>query len=458
MNNLPGDIAHSSLGKITVIAVLVLVMLIPMAMTRGVIADRQTINELARQDIMQSWGSRQLIGGPVLVVPYRVVRVNPYGDRFEDEGEAYFLPQVLSIDVELVPEIRYRGIHEIPVYTARTILSGTFSAIDKTGLAMDGADFDPAAAYFALPVSDARAIRNTPSILAGNVRTSFTAGGARVPGFPTQIVAAAGPALEGSGGDSTINFAVDVDISGTEQLRFLPLGDSTEVTMRSDWAEPSFSGAYLPETREITQDGFIATWRVSSLGRELPSRWRRATYENDSVTNSAFGVDLFQPIGLYQLADRATKYAVLFIGLTFIACFLFEVLIGVRLHPLQYLLVGFANTLFYLLLLSLAEHIGFRWSYLVSALASAGLIATYSASILGGWERATLIAAMLVCLYGFLYLTLNAQSYAMLAGSVGLWLSLGLIMYLTRRIDWYRWSKVEAASNQQADLFARTHG
>ena len=454
MNRLTGSITQSSVSRIVIIAVLVLVMLIPMAMTRGVIHDRQMINQVALQDIMRSWGGRQLIGGPILVVPYKIVRVDPYGDRFEKDGDAYFLPEELSIDVGLVPEIRYRGIHEIPVFTANTKISGEFPRPDKSGLGIETAEFDWPAAYFALPISDARAIRNSPSLQIGESRQEFIAGGAKVPGFPAQIVAAAGAVFENDA--TTIGFSIDIDFGGTEQIQFLPLGDSTTVKMQSAWVSPSFSGAYLPENRQVSEDGFTATWRVSSLGRELPSRWRAATYENTSVQSSAFGVDLFQPVGLYQLADRATKYAVLFIGLTFIACFLFEVLTELRLHPLQYLLVGFANTLFYLLLLSFAEHTGFGWSYLVSSLASTGLIAAYSAKILGGWKRAALIAAILACLYGFLYLTLNAESYAMLAGSVGLWLSLGLIMYLTRGIDWYRWGKVE--DGRQAEFFADQPG
>ncbi len=452
MNRLTGNIAQSSVSRVVIIAVLVLVMLIPMAMTRDVIHDRRMVNQVALQDIMQSWGGRQLIGGPILVVPYRMVRVDPYGDRFEKGGDAYFLPEELSIDAALVPEIRYRGIHEIPVFTASTNISGVFSRPDKAGLGIEAAEFDWSAAYFALPISDARAIRNTPSLQVGESRQDFVAGGTKVPGFPAQVVAAAGAIFENDA--TTTGFSIDIDFGGTEQIQFLPLGDSTTVTMQSTWVSPSFSGAYLPESRQVSEDGFTATWRVSSLGRELPSRWRAATYENTAVKNSAFGVDLFQPVGLYQLADRATKYAVLFIGLTFIACFLFEVLAALRLHPLQYLLVGFANTLFYLLLLSFAEHTGFGWSYLVSSLASTGLIVAYSASILGGWKRAALIAAMLTCLYGFLYLTLNAESYAMLAGSVGLWLSLGLIMYLTRGIDWYRWGKVDDVEGSQAELFA----
>jgi inner membrane protein len=176
---------------------------------------------------------------------------------------------------------------------------------------------------------------------------------------------------------------------------------------------------------------------VSGFGRTYPSRWLSTTDPYQVVDDSAFGVNLFVPIGLYQLTDRATKYAIMFIGLTFVAYFLFEILAGLRLHPLQYLLVGFGNAIFYLLLLSLAEHVGFGLAYMLSAAGSIALIAGYSLAVLGDRRRALTMLGILAGLYSFLYLTLNAESYAMLAGSLGLWLILAAVMYLTRKIDWY---------------------
>jgi inner membrane protein len=188
---------------------------------------------------------------------------------------------------------------------------------------------------------------------------------------------------------------------------------------------------------DITESGFTAEWRTTSLGRTLPAMWLEGNLQPGKVESAVLGIDLFVPIDVYRLTDRATKYAVMFIGLTFVAYFLFEVLGGLKLHPLQYLLVGFGNAIFYLLLLSLAEHVGFGASYLLSAAASAGLITGYSLSILGSRKSAARMLGILSLLYGLLYLTLQAETYAMLAGAIGLWCSLALIMYLTRRIDWY---------------------
>ncbi len=228
-----------------------------------------------------------------------------------------------------------------------------------------------------------------------------------------------------------------LQLNGADSLRISPLGDTTKVTMNSTWPSPSFVGNYLPEHREVSDSGFSAAWQVSSLGRSLPSQWTGKTAIKGNKQQMSFGVDFYQPVSLYRLSLRAAKCAVLFIGLTFVAYFLFEVMAGLRLHPLQYLLVGFANALFYLLLLSLAEHIGFGWAYLASSGASISLVAGYSVAILGRESRGLLMAIILAGLYSFLYMTLKAETYALLAGALGLWITLAIIMFLTRRIDWY---------------------
>ena len=444
-----GALSRSSMVKVAGIGFLVLVLLIPLAMTRGVIDERSNLYNEAKSDIMRSWGGRQTIGGPILVVPWIKVTVDPYADRSEERGEIHFLPESLVIDAELDTEVRYRGIYKVPVYTSSMRINGLFAPTDTTDLGLDGADFDWQRAYIVLPLSDARAIRNAPAIEIAGQTHRFEAGGLLVPGFAPQIVAFLNDTLDEQTRRSAISYSIDLDVSGTETLQFLPLGDSTTVSLRSSWPSLSFGGRHLPETRKVSDAGFNATWRVSSLGRALPARWSSRNPQTDSATESAFGVGLFVPVGLYQLADRATKYGILFIGLTFVTFFLFEALARLKLHPLHYLLVGFANVLFYLLLLSISEHVGFGAAYLVSSFASTSLVTAYSSSILGSWQRASLVTAMLVCLYGFLYLTLNAENYAMLAGSIGLWLILALVMYLTRNIDWFRWGRANENECQE---------
>ncbi len=423
--------------KITVIGILILVLLIPVAMIRGVVEDRVTVNRVAAADIMRGWGDTQVVAGPILVVPGTVVREG-INDRRTVGTRLNVLPETLVIDAALETELRARGIHEIPVYRSTIRISGTFHlpADIAAQHRVDNLDWD--AGFIALAVSDARAIPIAPRIRVGDRDLGFEPGGQRLNGLPPQIVAS----LENANGEALagrdVPFEMELSLNGAESLQFLPLGGSTRVDVRSPWTSPSFSGNQLPQAHEIGEDGFTARWEVSQFARPLPSSWLDGDVQIAPSMQSAFGVDLFTGVGLYQQTLRATKYAVLFIGLTFVAWFLFETMGRLSLHPLQYLLIGFANALFYLLLLSFAEQIGFGPAYALSTVASAGLVVGYSRAVLGGIRPAGMMAALLGALYGFLYLVLKSEDFAMLAGAAGLWVILGTIMYLTRHVDWYR--------------------
>lgn len=437
MQSFVSRLRQSASLRVFTIGALILILLIPLAMIKGVIYERDQTGQSAKLELMRVWGEAQLIAGPVLVLPYKKIHVTNRGEVLEDRRYVVFLPNELNIDATVDPEIRYRGLHKIPVYTSDVRFTGTFSAPDFDGLGIDATRIEWQDAFVALGISDAHAITETPNLILDARTIAFNPAGDHINNLPPQIVAPLGTMLDASHRQESIRFDVALHINGTDTLRFLPLGNTTTAAMRSAWPSPSFVGGYLPENRRITDAGFEANWKISSIGRPMPSRWIAGTSAGKSAETSAFGVDLYMPISPYRLTLRATKYGILFVGLTFVAYFLFEVVAGLRLHPLQYLLVGFANSLFYLLLLSLAEHIGFGWSYVVSCAASCGLIVGYSNSVLGSRLRATIMAAILILLYSFLYMTLKAESYAMLAGAVGLWSSLAIIMYLTRRIDWY---------------------
>ncbi len=428
--------------KVFAIGILILVLLIPLSMIQSVIYEREQMGYTARVDIQRTWGNPQQVAGPVLVVPYDTVHTNSRGEEFTNRHHLYVLPEELAIDGEIDPEIRYRGMHTVPVYSAQLTLRGEFSAawLEESNLAPRNVDWK--GVFVVLAVSDARAITEIPSVSLPDGDVRFAPGGVKVLGFPPQVMAPIGRSIDAEKLRQTIPFSIDLKLNGSDSLRFLPAGDTTSVNLRSSWASPSFSGNYLPEEREVSADGFNASWRVSSIGRDLPSRWTDAAGVGGTSHESYFGVDLYMPISVYRLTERATKYGVLFLGLTFVTYFLFEVVAGLRLHPLQYLLVGFANCLFYLLLLSLAEHIGFGLAYVTSCLGSCGLIIGYSWAVLGNRSSALIMSGVLLLLYSFLYMTLKAENFALLAGTIGLWVSLGAIMYLTRRIDWYGRSKI----------------
>jgi len=446
MQNLISRLPQSASIKVFAIGFLTLILLIPLSMIESVIYEREQMGQVAKADIQRTWGNTQLVAGPVLVVPYDSMHINSRGEEFASRHHLYVLPQNLNIDGNVDPEVRYRGMHTVPVYSAQLKLRGMFSSswLEEMNIAPKQVDWK--GVFVALGVSDARAITEIPSFGLPDDAIRFVPGGNQVSGFPSQVVAPIGRSVNAEKIRLEMPFEIDLKLNGSESLQFLPAGDTTNVSLRSSWQSPSFSGNYLPENREINADGFSAGWRVSSIGRALPSRWTDTSGSGGTAHESSFGVDLYMPISVYRLTERATKYGVLFIGLTFVTYFLFEVVAGMRLHPLQYLLVGFANSLFYLLLLSLAEHIGFGLAYLLSSGASCALIIGYSWSVLGNKRSAIIMTGILLLLYSFLYMTLKAESYAMLAGAIGLWVSLGATMYLTRGIDWYGRASEEPTS------------
>ncbi|MEM9689136.1 MAG: cell envelope integrity protein CreD [Pseudomonadota bacterium] len=436
--------------KAVIIATLTLALLIPVAMVNSTIHDRQSTAREAEASIMQSWGGRQAIGGPILVIPYELNRVTGNGPVTVVTGQLHLLPQTLDVDVSMRTEVRHRGLYQVPVYTAKTAMTARFAPPDTSGLGIADARMLWKNAYVALSITDPRAARRAPTLTLDKQETRFGSGGSRISNLPSQLVASIDRFIEPKNRTQAIDLRIDFDVSGTRQFDIQALGDETTVSMNADWADPSFNGAYLPESYTLSDEGFTAEWRATGLGRALPARWLDGDLQGTPGFQSMLGVELFETVSLYTLTDRATKYGILFIGLTFVAYFLFEVLGGLRVHPLQYLLVGFANAMFYLLLLSFAEHVGFGEAYLLSALASVGMIAGYSHVVLRSRSKAMIMIGILSALYVFLYMTLNAETYALLAGSIGLWVVLAAIMYLTRRIDWYAVGKPANGQKEMA--------
>jgi len=429
--------SRSASVKVAVIGFLTLVLLIPLGMIKGIIVDRQGNASIAMLDIRSSWGGDQTVVGPILALPYKVEMQTVYGSPYSEDKVAYLLAEQLSIKVDVRAEERYRGLHKVPVFSADIGVTGEFGLGELSTLGITSEHVDWSGTKIFLGVSDPKAISKVPVISANNTSANFTTSGEGIDGVPSHLSADLGQVLESTLSESDFAFDISVALNGSGSLQFLPLAENAEVKMSANWPSPSFSGRRLPATREIRDDGFDAAWHASSLGRKLPAAWVGDQAVRVDTVEDAFGAKFIQPIGLYQLVLRATKYGVLFVGLTFVSYFLMEIVGSLMLHPLQYLLVGFANTLFYMLLLSLAEHVGFDIAYGISAAASVALISGYSASILLRRSRAALMAAVLTALYAFLYLTLKAESFALLAGSIGLWIVLAAVMYLTRGINWY---------------------
>ncbi len=419
-------------GKALFIGALVLTLLVPLGMIERLIAERSLTYQAARTEVGRTWGQRQTIGGPILIVPVRP----PSGGYPVANQDFYILPEELDIASDAQVQVLARGIYRVPVYNARVRISGRF-ALPADFPRSDGVESLWDRAVIALPISDARSIREPVRFTAGGGSASFRPGGTRVAGFGPQL--AAQLADLGLGPPSTpFDFSIDVALGGSDWLGFLPLGTVTRVTAKGDWPSPSFRGAYLPEQRSVTDGGFSATWRVLDIGRAFPSRWSQSdphvVASGDAIE---FGAALIEPIGVHEATLRAAKYGVLLIGLCFAAYFAFELLAGLRLHTLQYLQIGMANCVFYLLLIALAEQIGFGYAYLASAGASAALITLYSVAVLHSVQRALPIGALLAALYFYLYVTLRAEDYALLLGALGTFGALAAVMHATRHVDWH---------------------
>jgi len=417
--------------KLVVLGFLVLVLLIPVASVLGLVREREGRACEVREEIGSVWGREQTLGAAVLSLPF------PGGLR--GVSHLHLLPTEVRWSGEVAPRIRARGIFEVPVYEARLSASGWFDVPDVETLEVAPSMVDWNGATLTLGVGDLRGIQDRAELVWGGRRLPFEPGSASGVLVPSglNVVVGGGAVRPGA----RIPFSFELTLRGTETLHFLPLGEMTSVRLASPWPDPGFDGAFLPRERELGPSGFRAHWSVPYFGRGYAQSWRDDESDANALqlaaADSAFGVTLVRPADQYQQTERSVKYAVLFIGLTFTGLFLLELLSSVRLHPVQYLLVGFALCLFYVLLLALAEHVGFLVAYAMASAAVVGLVSLYGRSLLGGWRRVAPLAGTLTALYAYLYSLLVAQDHALLLGAVGLFAVLAAVMYLTRNLNWW---------------------
>ena len=430
---------NSVLFKMVVTGLLILALWIPLLMVRGLIYERQQRRDEVVSQVSATWGRAQILGGPVLTVPYQVHSKDEKGKVSTWTHLAHFLPETLKVDGRLMPERRRRGIFEVAVYRADLHTTGTFHRPSFAEWRIPPEDILWDQAWLSIGVPDMRGIKQGVRLVWGRKVLQLSPGGGVTGLWSTGLRVP----ITGLGRDAekqAYAFAFDLSLNGSQQLKFLPFGKETAVSLRSSWPDPSFSGSFLPDKRTVGTKGFEASWSVPYFGRSYPQQWLEAQRERVvpeyTVGESAFGVDLYLPVDVYQKTERSVKYGMLFLVLTFLAFFLFEVFSPVSLHPMHYLLVGSALCLFYLLLLSISEHIPFGASYAIASAGIVALISGYSMTILRGSRRALTMSGMLVLLYGYLYVLLQAEDYALLLGSLGLFVILAMVMYLTRRVDW----------------------
>jgi inner membrane protein len=439
----PGQTAKTWFGespliKLTVIAVLTLLLLIPSSWIQSRILERQGRQEDVMKEVSDKWSSSQLLEGPVMVLPYKTSTKTQDTSGKTSYKESliniYILPEILNIDSKAKPEVLHRGIFDAIVYSAKIKISGRFSPLElkKSGINPEMIQWDKAKIDFG--ISDLKGLKNNPVIkLAGksyNIEPDFT--DLRL--FTNNLVIL--PDLDPVR-NTSLNFSFDLDLRGSDELRFLHLGKSTTVKLEGNWNNPSFTGRYLPDSRQVTDVRFMATWKMPYFNRPYPQQW---TAENSIMNvksrDASFGVRFIMPVDQYQKTMRSAKYAILIILLTFISLFFTEVIQKRKVHFLQYLLIGAAMTVYYTLLLSFSEQMGFAIAYLIASIATIVLIGFFIAGVLKHRKPAIVFAAILSVFYSFIYVIIQLQDLALLFGSVGLFVIIAIMMFLSARIDW----------------------
>lgn len=420
--------------RLIFLSILVLLMLIPLDMVEGVVQERAARKQEVATEIGDQWGPTQMVGGPVLVIPYEVTETQPKADGTSQNRTirhyASFLPAETRITAKTAVEQRHKSIYEILVYGADIHLSGTFAAPDFARWNIDPSQIHWNEASLALILPGAHALRSI-TVTVDKQPLSIDAG--LLPQHP------AGTGLRGDlalTGPRELSFDVSIGLNGHDALSFLPLSGQSEIEIGSDWPHPDFIGTPLPVSHDIGTAGFTGRWSINHLATGTPMAWRDVDFRLDPASLTAIGVDLAEPGDVHQQTDRIVKYGILVVGLTFGTIFIIGLLKNQRVHLVQYLLIGMSIALFYLLLLSLAEQMPFAWAYLIASLVDIAIVAWYAGATIRrllGFLTGLLLGGV----HLYLYVLLQMESYALLAGTIGLLIILLLVMVATRKLDWY---------------------
>jgi len=418
------------------IGLLLLLLLIPTYLIQGLVTERQLRQQDAVTEVQSRWAGAQTVTGPVIGIPY-LETVSEGGNSSVVKRWAWLLPSKLGISAHVVPERRYRGIYQVIVYTTELQVQGSYESLHLAELNVPADKWLWKEAAVFLDLGDLQGLREEvmlhlsgPGVMAADL--NLMPGKFSTDQFKSSLSAVLPEWLSAASG-SPITFSTMVRLKGTGNLSFVPMGRETKVEASSSWPDPSFTGSYLPDLRTVKDSGFVANWRVLALNRKFPQQWKEGTYD---LGSAAFGVSLIVPVDTYQQTTRSVKYAILIILLTFTAFFLIEWIYRRPIHSLQYILVGFALCLFYTLLLSFSEYIGFNTAYGVAATATIALITWYVGSMLRSAGMCLFIALMLCVQYGFVFTLIQLQDYALLMGSIGLFITLAMVMYFSRKIRW----------------------
>ena len=438
------------LVKVVIIGFLILMLMIPSVMINELVRERSSRKMEVTNEVSSKWGQLQTITGPYIVIPY--LEEIKYTNQASDwkEQRLFYFPQTLEINGDLTPVVKKRSIFKVMLYESEVNMQGSFSSPDLNALKIDPDKVMWNKASLHLSITDLSGIGKRVNLQLGDSPIPMTAAAPAGLQLPSGLMCNLPDTVAKN---AKMDFRISLSLKGSQGIYFSPVGGSNKVKLTSSWPSPKFEGQFLPDTSTISASGFEAEWTVLDINRQIAQQWtennpqvfqnvnpnRNAdsyAYDNTSNNKPVFGVELLDTVDHYTKNARTVKYAFLLITLTFAVYFFCEVLKKQKVHPLQYGLVGAALVIFFILLLSLSEHLGFDPAYFVAASATILLITFYSRSIFSEKKYATVAGGLLVVLFGFIYIILQLEDYALLAGSLALFVIIALIMYLTRKVKW----------------------
>ena len=421
---------YSISARLIIIGFLVMLLLIPSFMIRTLIRERQDRRDDAISEVSEKWGQTQTITGPILSIPYTKYFTTEDNETSTKTMYTHILPDFLEIDGTIHPEVRNRGIYEVVLYNSELHFNGKVLIPDLGDLKIPTKDIIWKNAFISVGITDMKGIEELITFEIDD--DDYLANS----GIETNdvIISGVSKIINNIKPNHDFEFSFNLNINGSNGLTLTPVGKETNVTISSDWISPSFIGHFIPTDHEINENGFTANWKVLHSNRNFPQKWVGSKHK---IEEFSFGVDLLMPVDEYQKNMRTAKYAFMFISLTFLSFFMIELLNKKVIHPIQYLLIGFSLLVFYSLLLSISEHISFKYAYLISSIATIALISTYTISFLKSRLQTFIIFSILVLLYVYLFIVIQLQDFALLIGSIGLFVILSLVMFLTRKIDWF---------------------
>ncbi|GAL66230.1 inner membrane protein CreD-like protein [Jejuia pallidilutea] len=423
---------------------LVIILLVPLSFINSLINERAFRQQDVVNEINEKWGNDVLVYGPVLKLPYKTyTETKTFNEKtktyFKETqthiNYAYVFPEELHAHVDVNSKTLKRGNFESAVFTTQMDFSGHYVPVHLTSKGIKTEDIIWNKASIIIKTSNLKGIKSEIQIKLSDTTYSFETNFNQNNNSSLDVLESSFINGETLFTDTPTNFTFSMTFNGSRQIELIPIGKTTTMQMASNWADPSFMGNYLPndETKQITNDGFKADWKVLHINRAFSQQHLKSI---PNLNQFAFGTKFMVMVDEYQKSERSAKYGFLVIGLTFLIFFLIQTLSKIHIHPFQYLMIGLALTMFYTLLVSISEHSNFLKAYLIAGISVIVLITFYSKSILKTIKFPLFIGASLSALYAFIYVIIQLENYALLVGSIGLFLILAIVMFVSRKIDW----------------------